>query len=264
MYRDLHQRLQIGRPPQKTNLNMVIRHRRPVGLSLNLTRMLQKSLYPGLCRYRSPAHSETKPHITASVYRLSAPKSSTYPPSLPCVFVRNVRMLPRESISHIFSVKNGLISDPLSQGRILLLTNLRVITFGQESGIRETLLVPLEEIKEVSVTAGQRSKGTLFQGGLMIVAAVLFYVLLAYWLTGRIDGPQVPMIRMDLIAFVVFLVILMGVAVLSQIYFTKPNGKATFQGDGVKITFPFKGDKSEDEMYVLVNAAFAARQSILD
>lgn len=150
----------------------------------------------------------------------------------------------------------------MEQGRMLVLTNRRVITFGQKDGVRETVLVPLEEVKAVAVSAGHRSKGTLFQGGIMIVAAVFFYVLLAYWLTGRIDGPTVPIIRMDLVAFVVFLAILTGVAMLAQMYFAKPDGEVTFQGDGVKFTFPFRGEPAEDDIYILINAAFAARQTV--
>ena len=98
----------------------------------------------------------------------------------------------------------------------------------------------------------------------MIVAAVFFYVLLAYWLTGRIHGPAVPIIRMDLVPFVVFLAILTGVVLLAQIYFAKPDGEVTFQGEGVKLTFPFRGEAAEDEMHILVNAAFAARQTVTE
>ena len=50
---------------------------------------------------------------------------------------------------------------------------------------------------------------------------------------------------------------------MAQMYFGKPYGEATFQGDGVKITFPFKGDSPEEDMFKLVNAAFAARQSMV-
>jgi hypothetical protein len=138
-----------------------------------------------------------------------------------------------------------------------------VIAFGQSDGIRETVLIPVEEVKAVTVHAGRRSKGNLFQGGLMVVAAVFFYVLLAYWLTGRIDGPTVPIIRMDLVAFVVFLAILTGVGMMAQMYFAKPDGEVTFQGDGVKLVFPFRGDTAEDEIFQVVNAAFAARQSVV-
>ena len=97
----------------------------------------------------------------------------------------------------------------------------------------------------------------------MIVAAVFFYVLIAYWLAGRIDGPTVPIIRMDLVAFIVFLAVLSGVGLMAQMYFGKPDGEAAFQGDGVKVTFPFRGESAEKDIFMLVNAAFAARQTMV-
>ena len=68
---------------------------------------------------------------------------------------------------------------------------------------------------------------------------------------------------MDLVAFLVFLAILSGVGMIAQFYFSKPNGEVTFQGDGVKFTFPFRGETAEDQIYQVVNATFAARQSIM-
>ena len=123
--------------------------------------------------------------------------------------------------------------------------------------------MPVEEVKTVAVNVGARSKGTLLQGGLMVVAAVVFYVLIAYWLTGRIDGPTVPIIRMDLVAFIVFLAVLSGVGMMAQMYFGKPDGEAIFQGDGVKVTFPFRGESAEEDMFKLVNAAFSARRTMV-
>ena len=259
MYRNLHQlspmEQLLGKPKSKS----VIRHRSPVGLSVNLTRTLQKSLYLGLYEY--PAHAP----IVSTLYRddtcqgrsLGSRGTSS---SLTCDFVRDVRILQGEFIGHIFNSEHGLISEPSSQGRMLLLTNKRVIAFGKKANIRETVIVPLKEIKIVAVTVGKRTKGSLLQGGMMMVAAVLLYVILAYWLTGRIDGPQVPIVRMDLVAFIAFLAVLVGVAVLAQMYFTKPDGEVMFQGDGFKFTFSFRGDASEKDMYVVVNAAFSARQ----
>ena len=84
-------------------------------------------------------------------------------------------MLSGESISYIFSPEEGLITEPQPEGQMLVLTNQRIMTFGKNNGVRETVLVPLEQVKAVSVNTGQRSKSTMFQGGTMIVAACLLY-----------------------------------------------------------------------------------------
>ena len=252
----------MGRPLGKLKSKPRAAFRTPIGLSVNLTQTLQRNLYLGLNQYSSRAQlvSTLRDNDIVRAHFFDLARNSS---SLSCFCVRNVRMLPGEFISHAFSSEDGLIPKPLTQGRMLLLTNQRIIAYRKKAGIRETVIVPLEEIQVVTVNAGQRSKGTLFQGGMMIVSAAFFYVILAYWLTGRIDGPQVPIIRMDLVAFITFLAVLIGVTVLAQMYFAKPDGEVMFQGDGVKFTFPFKGKKSEDDMYVLVNSAFAGRHEIV-
>ena len=263
MYRNLHQLLAIALSLGKFNTKASALSRTPVGLSVSLTQSLQKSLYRGLYRYglciqpssgnQVVSHVQVSDHLTTGSSQLIPFRGS----------VRNVHLLPGESVNSTFSPENGRISDLLCRGRMLVLTNQRIIAFCQKASVKETALIPLEEIKIVTVNAGQRSKATLLQGSIMIVAAVMLYVLLAYWLTGRIDGPQIPVIRMDLVAFVVFLAVLTGVAMLAQGYFAKPDGEVTFQGDGVMFTFPFRGETSEEEMYDLVNKAFAARQQIV-
>jgi hypothetical protein len=101
---------------------------------------------------------------------LSATPYSELPDS--GVVIRKVSLLAGESIRHTFAPEQGLVPDPTVEGRMLVLTNQRIMAFGQRDGLRETVLMPLEEVKAVAVVAGRRSKGTLFQGGLMVVAAV--------------------------------------------------------------------------------------------
>lgn len=252
MYGNPQQLPPVGRRPKKTESLAPV-------LSQNLTQALQKNLFAGLYQGMAAASPANVASPAAVLSRTPNPVVA----SLSGMTVRHVGLLSGELISHTFSPEGGLVSQPPERGKMLVVTNLRVMAFGQSEGVRETVLIPVEEVKAVSVIAGQRSKGTLFQGGMMVVAAVFFYVLLAYWLTGRIDGPTVPIIRMDLVAFVVFLAILTGVAMMAQIYFAKPDGEVTFQGDGVKVTFQFRGDSAEEEIYVLVNAAFAARQTVV-
>ena len=177
--------------------------------------------------------------------------------------IRQVGLLSGETVTHTFYPEDGLGPQPRDEGRMLVLTNQRVIAFGNRDGKRETVLMPVDEVKAVAVNAGLRSKFMVFQGGLIVVAGVVIYVLVAYWLIGRIDGPTVPVIRMDLVAFLVFLAILSSVGILSQFYFSKPDGEVTFQGDGVKLVFPFRGKSAEDDIYQVMNATFAARQSMM-
>ena len=236
----------------------------PASLSSSLTQSLTQGLYGGLHQgVAAPPHKGVDHATTAQTSVHGGVGATVSVPSFSGTMVRKIALLGGESISHTFSAELGLVQQPTEDGRMLVLTNRRVIAFGQRDAMRESVLIPVEAVKAVAVQAGRRAKGNLFQGGLMIVAAVFFYVLLAYWLTGRIDGPTVPVIRMDLVAFVVFLAILTGVAMIAQMYFAKSDGEATFQGDGIKVTFPFRGDTAEDDIYKVVNAFFAARQTIL-
>ncbi len=264
LYLNLQQRPPIGRRLRKTTIKAVTRSGMPVGLSANLIQSLHKNLYSSLHPDACPAQPIYSGYPTASISinDLVSPDGSLFGSFRTGAFVRQVSLLSGESISYTFSSEAGLTSEALPEGRMLVLTNFRVMTFGQKNGVRGTILVPLEEVKVVAVNAGRRSKGALLQGGLMIVAAVFMYVLLAYWMTGRIDGPTVPIIRMDLVAFVVFLAILTGVTMLAQMYFAKPDGEVLFQGDGVEVKFAFRGKTAEEDIYVLVNAVFAARQAV--
>ncbi len=255
----------VKRPRNRTNDQAATRPGTAVALSQGLHQGLQQGLYQGLFQgVQARNHDVTAapkeilvPQVLAD---LSLPREAETAP--PETKVRKVGLLSGESVTHTFCPEQGLIPHPREQGRMLVLTNQRVIAFGDRDGIKETVLMPVEEVKAVAVIAGLRSKFMLFQGGLIVIAGVIIYVLLAYWLTGRIDGPTIPVIRMDLVAFLVFLAILSSVGIMAQFYFSRPDGEVTFQGDGVKLAFPFRGEIAEDHIYQVVNATFAARQSI--
>ena len=262
MYGDSTKLPPVGRRPKRPTGVARNSAGPPVGLSRSLVQSLQQGLYSGLFQgVTSQAPNEAAHSAPAQLHRSDDAGTPAPADTSSGRTIRKIDLLLGESISHTFCPEEGLVVVPPEQGRMLVLTNRRIIAFGQSDGMRQTVLLPVEEVKAVAVKVGHRSKGALFQGGLMVVAAVFFYVLLAYWLTGRIDGPTVPIIRMDLVAFVVFLAVLTGVAMLAQIYFAKPDGEVTFQGDGVQLTFPFRGDAAEGDMYRLVNTAFAARQT---
>ncbi len=237
----------------------------PVALSRGLHQGLQQGLYKGLFQgFQTRDLDATSGPKMARGTPKTADISLASPAATPShgTKIRKVSLLSGEAVTHTFCPEKGLIPHPQEQGRMLVLTNQRVIAFGNKDGARETILMPVDEVKSVAVIAGLRSKLMLFQGGLIVLAGVVIYVLLAYWLTGRINGPTIPIIRMDLVAFLVFLAILSSVGIMFPFYFSKPDGEVTFQGDGVKLAFSFRGENAENGIYQVVNATFAARQSV--
>ena len=238
------------------------------GLTKNLTQNLQRDLYSGLFDgFVNTSHVTPLPSTTAerslSSDTVAAPTYATDATVSVEPYVRNVALLPGESTSLHFTPDEGLVLAPLEIDRLLVLTNQRLIAFEQHEGMSETVIIPVEEVKGVEVKRGARSKGTMLQGALIMVGAVTFYVLISYWLTGKIDGPTVPIIRMDLVALIVFLAVLFGVGMMAQIYFGKPDDEVTFQGDGVSLTFRFNGESSKEDVFEVVNTAFAARQTMV-
>jgi hypothetical protein len=178
--------------------------------------------------------------------------------------IRGVALLADESPTHVFSAADGLISEPPPTGQVLVVTNERVIAFCQAAGKQETYLVPLNEVKHVVVKAGSRSASMLLQGSLMVVAGIVIYLVLGYWLTNQIEGPTIPVLHMDVAPFIALIIVLAGLTMIAQVYFTKPDGTVTVQGDGLQFTFPFQGDTAQREIFDVVNTAFATRQRKLE
>ena len=178
--------------------------------------------------------------------------------------IRGVALLAGETPVHVFSVADGLISEPPPTGQVLVVTNERVIAFCQAEGKQQTYLVPLNEVKHVVVKAGSRSVSMLLQGSLMVVAGIFIYLVLGYWLTNQIEGPTIPVLHMDVAPFIALIIVLAGLTMIAQVYFTKPNGTVTVQGDGLQFTFQFQGDTGQREIFDVVNTSFATRQMKLE
>lgn len=175
--------------------------------------------------------------------------------------VRGVAMLPGERISHVFSPELGLTEQPPETGQVLVATNQRVLAFCQNDGHNETFLVPVEELGSVAVKTRRRRSGSIIQGMLLTVAGVLLYLALAYWLTGRFDGPAVPVIGMDMAPFLLLLTALFVVAWSWGRLFAKSDGSVIFQGANWSFTFPYRGDRAGRHVYQVVNGLFATRWS---
>jgi hypothetical protein len=175
--------------------------------------------------------------------------------------IRDIALLPGERVTHVFSPDRGLTDVLPVEGQVLITTDRRILAFSQVDGRHETFLAPLEELKGVSVKTSARTPGSLFQGILLTLGAIFLYLVIAYWLTGRLEGPGIPFINIDLAPFLVLLLILLGVLLAGKHYFAKKAGSVTFQGSAWVFAFPCRGNTVGQEIYQVVNSVFAARQS---
>ena len=175
--------------------------------------------------------------------------------------IRNVALLPGETIRHVFSPKLGLMHKPPENGQLLVATSQRVLAFCHHDGRNEIFLVSVGELQSVALKARSRTATSMVQGALLAVGGILLYVAVAYWLTGRFDGPSVPVINMDVAPLLMLLLTLVGVAPVGRHYFSKQDGSVTFQGSNWTFAFPYRGDKAGQDIFQVVNTVFAVRQS---
>jgi len=91
--------------------------------------------------------------------------------------------------------------------------------------------------------------------GHFVVGAFMF------WLAGQISGPNVPVLNIDVAPLIALLIILAGLLVLLQNYFTRPAGAVAFRGAGVEIAFPFRSALDLGQIYDFVEMVRVAQQS---
>lgn len=173
--------------------------------------------------------------------------------------VRNIALLPGETIDHIFSPELGLTQQASDNGQLLITTNQRVLAFCRNQGRNETHMLPVSELQIVTVKTRTRSAATIAQGVLLGLGAILLYLAAAYWITGRVEGPSIPVINIDLVPFLVLLIALAGVGLVVRHYFATEDGAVTFQGSNWNFDFPYKGQRAGQDLQQVVNSVFATR-----
>lgn len=174
--------------------------------------------------------------------------------------VRGIPLAPGEIVQQIFSAESGIVKAAPERGAALALTNRRIIAMGQTNASRDLSIMPLSAVRQASVRLGGRSGSVIFQGAALAVVGLLLYAIVAYWLAGRVDGPSIPVLNMDLAPFLALVVTLIGLAIAANAYLAKPEGVITIQGPGVQIAFPVRGAEAERQSPLLLNAIYAAGQ----
>ncbi len=174
--------------------------------------------------------------------------------------VRGVALLPGESITCVFSPERGLVAGPLPSGRMLVATNRRLIAFCRNDGLDETVVTMVEELQSTSIRPASHRLASVLQGIALVVAGILFYVVVAYWLTGRFDGPSVPLINLDMGPLALLLALLGAAVLMSRHFFATEDGSVMFQGSTWRLEFPYRSGRAGRGVYHVVNSLFAARQ----
>ena len=173
--------------------------------------------------------------------------------------VRSIALLPGETIDHIFSPESGLTQHPSDNGQLLITTNQRVLAFCRIEGRNETYMATISDLQGVTVKARTRSTASIAQGSLLGLAGILLYLAVAYWITGRVEGPTIPIIHMDVVPFLALIIVLAAVVAVVWHYFATEDGSVTFQGSNWNFVFPYKGKRAGEELQQVVNTVFATR-----
>ncbi|MCH7620438.1 MAG: hypothetical protein IH870_00905 [Chloroflexi bacterium] len=177
--------------------------------------------------------------------------------------IRGVPLLPQEWVNHSFTPTDGISPEPSATGRLLVTTNQRIISFSQGQKGDETVLVPVEELNGVVVRPESRSSGSLLQGLMLLVAGALIYLVSGYWLADRLEGPNIPIINLDVWALVILAALIWGGWLIGRHYFAKELGQVTFQGGNWAFSFPYTGDKPTAEVHQVIRAAFVSRTALV-
>lgn len=172
--------------------------------------------------------------------------------------IRNVPMMRGEEVVWSLHPNEGLSPILPDKGQALILTNQRLIVFRGVEGYRDTHIAAPAELSQFSVRTGQRNWRAIGQGFTLMAAGVLLYLVLSYWLTGVIRGPNIPGLNMDLAPLIALLVVFAGLMIFLQNYFTRPTGAIIFRGPGVEIAFPFRSNLDLRQVYYFVDLVRAA------
>ena len=178
--------------------------------------------------------------------------------------VRGVRLFPGERVARVFSLDEGMLDEPSGRGQLLIATNQRILFFRDDGRVKEATMLPVEELKGVVVDTAERGSLSPIRGILTLVGALAFYLVVAYWLAGYLEGPVIPGLNMDIVPFV----LLAAVLVIGWAYWRhnirRAGGKVTLQGSNWNLSFTVLGAEKIPDINDVVECLFHCRQERWD
>lgn len=178
--------------------------------------------------------------------------------------VRGVALFPQERVARVFSLDEGLLDEPTGSGQLLIATNQRILFFRDDGNAREATLLPIEDLKGVVVDTADKSTLSPIRGIVTMVAALVFYLMVAYWISGQFDGPGIPGLNMDIVPFVLLAAVLVGAWLYWRHNVRRAGGKVTLQGSNWNLTFTVLGAERIPDVNSVVETLFLCRQERWD
>ena len=140
--------------------------------------------------------------------------------------VRGLPLMAGEQVQERFAANHGLVSGAPKKGPLLLITNLRVISFLRGEGVKETYLAPIDELKTVFVKGKSRGVRNLIQGILFVLAGILAYFIIGYIRESTWS-------EISIASVVGLIVVVFGASYLTRHLLWEPEGEIVFQGGDV-------------------------------
>lgn len=174
--------------------------------------------------------------------------------------IRGVPLLPEEKVAQVLSLEEGLLAEPAAEGRLLAATNRRILYFTRNRGYEETYLLPVEELSGVTVSAAGKGSFSWARALLLGFGALVFYLVVAYWLVGRVSSPTIPVINLDAAPLAALALLVVGGWFLASRYIHPAGGVVTLVGNNWTLPIDYLGTERTGDIGVWVNALFLCRE----
>lgn len=173
--------------------------------------------------------------------------------------IRGVPLLPEEKVARVLSLEEGLLPEPPAEGRLLVATNRRILYFTHRQGYDETSLLPVEELRGVTLSAAKRGSLSWLRGLALGLGAAVFYLVVSYWLVARIPSPTIPVVNMDAVPLALLGLLLIGAWFLSSRYIRPPGGTVTFHGGNWTLPVGYRKPERIPDLQAWLNILFRCR-----
>ena len=120
---------------------------------------------------------------------------------------RGVDLLPGERVEAVLHPEHGLVEEPLGSGRLLAVTNRRVVSIMEDGTTRAAQMYAIASICGVSVRNDVRRGLSWPQWATLVFGAVAVYLILAYWLVDRLPDVIIPVINLHAVAAILVILI---------------------------------------------------------